>query len=483
MENWLTKRANLTPDRMAIRFGDATLTFAEMRKRVLQIAGQIAKHVDDNERIALITPNNLTGYLMILAIQQLDKTVVLLNRRLSPREMAFQLADAAITTVLQDDAFVGELANVHQLNFSAILATEAEPIVPVAAFDLDKVTSIMYTSGTTGNPKGVMQTFGNHFHSAVGSALNLGLTPNDVWLAAVPIFHISGLSIMMRSLIYGMGVVLYERFDVERINQELLTGQVTTISVVPVMLKQLLAQLPAGAVYHERFRTMLLGGGPTDLTTLEKATAAGIEIVQSYGMTETASQVIALDASSATRKLGSAGKPLFPVEVRVQKVNDADKVGRIQIKSPTLAVGYLNRPDKYAEAFVDGWFDTGDMGWLDDEGFLYVEGREGDMISSGGENVFPDEIESVYGEADAIAQMSVVGIPDDRWGAVPVAFVMFKGEQTMDFEALRNFGRDRLAHYKVPVRFFETETFPRTASGKIQRHKLRDQLTTAQEIK
>ena len=258
MENWLTKRANLTPARMAIRFGDATLTFAEMRKRVLQIAGQIAKHVDDNERIALITPNNLTGYLMILAIQQLDKTVVLLNRRLSPREMAFQLADAAITTVLQDDAFVGELANVHQLNFSAILATEAEPITPVAAFELDKVTSIMYTSGTTGNPKGVMQTFGNHFYSAVGSALNLGLTPNDVWLAAVPIFHISGLSIMMRSLIYGMGVVLYERFDVERINQELLTGQVTTISVVPVMLKQLLAQLPAGAVYHERFRTMLL---------------------------------------------------------------------------------------------------------------------------------------------------------------------------------------------------------------------------------
>ena len=170
MENWLTKRANLTPDRMAIRFGDATLTFAEMRKRVLQIAGQIAKHVDDNERIALITPNNLTGYLMILAIQQLDKTVVLLNRRLSPREMAFQLADAAITTVLQDDAFVGELANVHQLNFSEILATEAEPIVPVAAFDLDKVTSIMYTSGTTGNPKGDIQRFGSVFYLSVFSA-------------------------------------------------------------------------------------------------------------------------------------------------------------------------------------------------------------------------------------------------------------------------------------------------------------------------
>ncbi|CAM2743849.1 o-succinylbenzoate--CoA ligase [Weissella confusa] len=483
MENWLTKRAMLTPNRMAVRFEDTTLTFAEMRQRVLTIAGQITQHIDGNERIALITPNNLTGYLMILAIQQLGKTVVLLNRRLSPREMAFQLDDAEITTVIQDDRFVGELPAAKQVAFAEILATAAEAINPVADFDLDKVTSIMYTSGTTGNPKGVMQTFGNHFYSAVGSALNLGLTPDDVWLAAVPIFHISGLSIMMRSLIYGMGVSLYERFDVAKINAELMAGQVTTISVVPVMLKQLLAQLPEGAKYHDRFRTMLLGGGPTDLTTLEKATAAGIEIVQSYGMTETASQVIALDAASATQKLGSAGKPLFPVEVRIQKATDNDKVGRIQIKSPTLAVGYLNRPDKYAESFVDGWFDTGDMGWLDDDGFLYVEGREGDMISSGGENVFPDEIESVYGEATAIDQISVVGIPDERWGAVPVAFLSFKSGETMDFDSLRTFGRERLAHYKVPARFFVTDNFPRTASGKIQRHKLRDQLAEAREIK
>ena len=482
MENWLTKRAMLTPDRMAVRFENTTLTFAEMRQRVLTIAGQITQHIDDNERIALITPNNLTGYLMILAVQQLDKTVVLLNRRLSPREMAFQLDDAAITTVFQDDRFEGELP-VKQVTFAEVLATNADAVDPVADFDLDKVTSIMYTSGTTGNPKGVMQTFGNHFYSAVGSALNLGLTPDDVWLAAVPIFHISGLSIMMRSLIYGMGVSLYERFDVEKINAELMAGQVTTISVVPVMLKQLLAQLSEGAKYHERFRTMLLGGGPTDLTTLEKATAAGIEIVQSYGMTETASQVIALDAASATKKLGSAGKPLFPVEVRIQKAKETDQVGRIQIKSPTLAVGYLNRPDKYAESFVDGWFDTGDMGWLDDDGFLYVEGREGDMISSGGENVFPDEIESVYGEATAIDQISVVGIPDERWGAVPVAFLSFKPGEAMDFASLRTFGRDRLAHYKVPARFFVTDKFPRTASGKIQRHKLRNQLDEAQEVK
>lgn len=479
MENWLTKRANLTPDRFAVRFADESLTFAQLQSRVLAIAGQLAQHLDDNPRVALITPNELTGYLMILAIQQLNKTVVLLNRRLSSREMAFQLTDAAVTTVVQDNQFTAELTGVMQLTFAHVLATPARTITPVADFDLDMVTSIMYTSGTTGNPKGVMQTFGNHFYSAVGSALNIGLQPDDVWLAAVPIFHISGLSIMMRSLIYGMGVVLYDHFDVPQINAELRAGHITRISVVPVMLKALLADLPQGVRYHERFQTMLLGGGPTDLTTLEKATTMGIDIVQSYGMTETASQVIALDANNATRKLGSAGKPLFPVEVRIQKAVLTDKVGRIQVKSPTLAVGYLNQPVKYAQAFVDGWFDTGDMGWLDDEGFLYIEGREGDMISSGGENVFPDEIESIYSQLDSIAQISVVGVSDERWGAVPVAFVAFKDATTMSGDELRAYGREYLAHYKVPAKFYATTTFPRTASGKIQRHKLRDQLTIA----
>lgn len=474
MDNWLIKRAQLTPDRLAVHYQDTRLTFAQMKDRVLKLASQLAVYTQNQERVAVITSNNLQGYLMILAVQQLGKTVVLINRRLAAREIDFQLKDAAINVVVQDDDFNLTLSDVQQLTFAKISdTTVVDTITPVPDFNLEKVTSIMYTSGTTGNPKGVMQTFGNHFYSAVGSALNLGIMPNDVWLAVVPIFHISGLSIMMRSLIYGMGVRLFEKFDVQKINDILLAGEVTTISVVPMMLTRLLAALPANTQYHHNFRTMLLGGGPTDLTTLQKATNAGIEVVQSYGMTETASQVIALDAANAPRKIGSAGQPLLPVSLRIAHPDDKQH-GRIQIKSPTLAVGYLNQPEKYADSFEDGWFDTGDMGWIDDEGFLYIDGREGDMISSGGENVFPDEIESTYAELSEISQIAVVGVPDEKWGAVPIAFITFEDNKVLSQEALRDFGREMLAHYKVPARFYQLDEFPRTASGKVQRHKLID---------
>lgn len=482
MDNWLIKRAQLTPNRLAVHYQDTRLTFVQMKDRVLRLASQLAVYAQNQERVAVITSNNLQGYLMILAVQQLGKTVVLINRRLAAREITFQLKDAAINLVVQDDDFNLTLSNVQQLTFATISdTTVGNAITPVSDFNSEKVTSIMYTSGTTGNPKGVMQTFGNHFYSAVGSALNLGVMPNDVWLAVVPIFHISGLSIMMRSLIYGMGVRLVEKFDVQKINDILLAGEVTTISVVPMMLTRLLAALPANKQYHPNFRTMLLGGGPTDLMTLQKATNAGIEVVQSYGMTETASQVIALDAANAPRKIGSAGQPLLPVSLRIAHL-DNNQHGRIQIKSPTLAVGYLNQPEKYADSFEDGWFDTGDMGWIDDEGFLYIDGREGDMISSGGENVFPDEIESTYAELAEIAQVAVVGVPDEKWGAVPIAFITFEGDKVLSQKDLRNFGREMLAHYKVPAKFYRLDEFPRTASGKVQRHKLIDVMSQATRI-
>jgi O-succinylbenzoic acid--CoA ligase len=219
---------------------------------------------------------------------------------------------------------------------------------------------------------------------------------------------------------------------------------------------------------------VLLGGGPTDMPTLERASKLGVAIVQSYGMTETASQVVALAGEDAVRKLGSVGKPLFPVEIRVKTTADA-QTGRVQVKSPTLTVGYLNNEAKYQAAFDDGWFDTGDMGWFDEEGYLYIQGREGDMISSGGENVFPDEIESAYAALPEIETIAVAGVPDEKWGAVPVAYIKFVPGQSLTQATLRAFGRQQLAHFKVPAKFVTVTDFPRTASGKLQRHLLAEQ--------
>lgn len=479
MENWLTKRAYLSPDKPAVQFEARTLTFKQLQMAVLELAGKLSQLLDGNQRVGVLTRNNLAGYEMILALQQLGQQMVLLNSRLSTDELAYQIADAGLSQVLVDDQLQYDLA-VEQVPFTTVQSMPEQEIKPVATFDHNQVTTIMYTSGTTGRPKGVLQTYGNHFYSAMGSVLNLGLSDQEAWLAVVPIFHISGLSIMMRSLIYGMKVVLVEQFNPSAINQLLLAGQATIMSVVPTMLTALQDDLLTEQRYPKRFRTFLVGGGPTDRADLMRAQKSGAAIVQSYGMTETASQVVALDPQMAAQKIGSVGKPLFPVSLRIKTSEEGKKkVGRVQIKSPTLTVGYLNQREKYQATFDEGWFDTGDRGYFDEDGYLYLLGRDGDMISSGGENVFPDEVEEVYRALTEIDDIAVMGQANQRWGQVPVAVVRFKAAQSLSAEQLRKYGRQHLAHYKVPQVFYldSTPSFPRTASGKVQRYKLAQNLS------
>lgn len=479
MENWLIKRARLTPTRVAVTDGKKHMTFSQVASAATNIAGKIVALHDKNDRVALIMTNNTQGYLVIMALQQLGKTIVLINRRLSVAEINYQLADASVALVLTDDHYDSRLAVAQQIKFSEL--PEGQPVLPIAEYPEDFVTSVMYTSGTTNRPKGVMQTYQNHFMSAVGSALNLGLTADDSWLTVVPIFHISGFSILMRSLIYGMRVVLVEKFDAAQINTLLIHNTITTMSVVPVMLKQLLAVLPENVNYNDKFRAMLLGGGPTDKLTLQQAQAHHLPIIQSYGMTETASQVVALDAADIHDKLGSVGKPLFPVSVAIRdQSGQSAQQGSIWIKSPTLTVGYLNQPAKLTENMQFGWFNTEDYGYFDDDGFLYIQGRAGDMISSGGENIFPDEIEATYAKMPGLDDMVVVGVPDQLWGSVPVAVV---SGVDLSVAKLRQYGREKLAHYKVPKHFYVAKTWYRTASGKVQRRRFETALSELKELK
>lgn len=481
MENWLTKRARLTPTRVAVTDGQKQMTFSEVAQAAAAMAGRIAmlKSAQNHDRIALLMVNNLSGYLVIMALQQLGKTIVFINRRLSVAEINYQLSDADVDIVLTDDHYEQKLVVQQQVKFSDLPI--GKPVTPTSDYPDDFVTSIMYTSGTTSHPKGVMQTYQNHFMSAMGSALNLGLTANDAWLTVVPIFHISGFSILMRSLLYGMRVVLVEKFNASKINDWLIHDTITTMSVVPVMLKTLLAELPDGVNYNDHFRTMLLGGGPTDKQTLQQAQAHHLPIIQSYGMTETASQIVALAPEDIQEKLGSVGKPLFPVTVDIRDdQGQSTAVGNIWVKTPTLTPGYLNQPDQLNKNMSSGWFNTEDFGYFDTDGFLYIQGRQGDMISSGGENIFPDEVESVYAKMPGLENIVVIGVPDEKWGAIPVAVVSGTHLSMAD---LRTYGRERLAHYKVPKHFYRAKTWYRTASGKVQRHRFAQALTELQALK
>lgn len=467
-QNWLLKQAATQPNQIAIDDGNERLSFAELKKQVEVVVGKI-DHLNPGSRVGLLATNTLMSYKLALAIMCSGRTIVWLNWRLAGEELERQIKDSGLQLCLVENSLWRSGMTNPFKSYSAFLITNADPGELIPVFKSDWVASIMYTSGTTGKPKGVLQTFGNHFYSAVSSALNLGLSSADKWLCVAPIFHISGFSIIMRGLIYGMTVRLVEKFRAEEIERILANETVTIMSVVPFMLKKLIQQQnKTNTHYNSAFRCMLLGGGTIDRETLEICLQRSIPVVQCYGMTETCSQIVALRSVDALLKLGSVGQPLFSTQLKLSKD------GEILLKTPTLTPGYLNLPDKLPSKMIDGWYRTGDIGHLDKEGYLYIDGRADEMLISGGENIFPQEVEQVYQRYPQINEVAVVGQNDSVWGQVPVAFVV--SDRRLSTTKLMNYGYEHLARYKVPQHYIFVSELPKNASGKIRRFMLREKL-------
>lgn len=467
-QNWLLKQAATQPNQIAIDDGNERLSFDELKKQVEVLVGKI-DHLNPGSRVGLLATNTLMSYKLALAIMCSGRTIVWLNWRLAGEELERQIKDSGLQLCLVENSLWRSGMTNPFKSYSAFLITNADPGELIPVFKSDWVASIMYTSGTTGKPKGVLQTFGNHFYSAVSSALNLGLSSADKWLCVAPIFHISGFSIIMRGLIYGMTVRLVEKFRAEEIERILANETVTIMSVVPFMLKKLIQQQnKTNTHYNSAFRCMLLGGGTIDRETLEICLQRSIPVVQCYGMTETCSQIVALRSVDALLKLGSVGQPLFSTQLKLSKD------GEILLKTPALTPGYLNLPNKLPSKMIDGWYRTGDIGHLDKEGYLYIDGRADEMLISGGENIFPQEVEQVYQRYPQINEVAVVGQNDSVWGQVPVAFVV--SDRRLSTTKLMNYGYEHLARYKVPQHYIFVSELPKNASGKIRRFMLQEKL-------
>jgi len=312
--------------------------------------------------------------------------------------------------------------------------------------------TVLFTSGTTGAPKAVVLTRLNHEASAIASAWNLGVAPDDRWLCVLPLHHIGGLAILLRSAMYGTTAVLHERFDAERVVAAIEAGEVSLVSLVPTMLRRM---REAGLSGPGGVRAILLGGGPVPRDLLEWAAAIGLPVLQTYGMTETASQIATLRAGEAVAHHGSAGRPLPGVELAV------DGAGEILVRGPMVSAGALS---------ADGWLHTGDRGHLDEDGFLHVEGRIDDVIVTGGENVAAVEVEQALLSHPAVADAAVAGRPDQDWGRAVTAWVVL-ATHVADSE-LAAHCRARLAGFKVPKEFIRVDELPRNAAGKLQRAKL-----------
>jgi O-succinylbenzoic acid--CoA ligase len=438
LDNWLAQRAETYPERTALIAGELQLSYAELEREATAAARRLAaRGARRGATVALDLKPGLEYLVLLHALMKLGAVAYPLNTELpaSERRAEAQRAGAMVARGLGD-----------------IGLTEAD-LPLLGEHDLDRLHCRILTSGTSGESRLVGLTYGNHLWSAVGSGFNLGVDPNDRWLCCLPLYHVSGISIVMRSVIYGTGAVVHDGFDADRIAESLELDGVTLVSLVTTQLVRLLA----AGVDLSRPRAILVGGGPIPLELLEEATGRGATVVQTYGLTEAASQVTTLAPGEARRKLGSAGRPLLTTHLRI----DEDE---ILVQGPTVAPGCADE---------DGWLHTGDLGRIDDEGFLYVTDRLGDVIVSGGENVLPAEVEEVLLRHPDVADAAAVGRSDPEWQESVTAVVVRRSGAKVSADELRRHCASELAGYKVPKQVEFVAALPRTDSGKLVRRALR----------
>jgi o-succinylbenzoate---CoA ligase len=486
--NLLAQRAYLTPNRVAFIFEDQEVTFLELYEQAQLVAERLTTlGVKKEDHVGVLLRNHIDMVYILFGIQLLGSIAVFLNNRLTTSEIEWQIKDSNTILLVTEEKYetiFSGLTGPIMLKHKLFKQKRTAIIVP-KEISLNSICSIMYTSGTTGTPKGVLQTYGNHWWSATGAALNLGIYDTDRWICAVPLFHISGFSILMRSIIYGMTVILHEGFEEEKVLKEIIHNRASIISVVSTMLIRLLDKMDAPL--PSTFRCALAGGGPLSKHLLEECVKKNVPVYQTYGMTETASQVVTLSPEDSLAKLGSAGKPLFPVQLKIKNGQDTEakplESGEIFIKGPNVTIGYLNRPSVTNEKIQSGWLSTGDIGYLDKDGFLFVQDRRSDLIISGGENIYPAEIEGILQSHDQVLEAGVIGIEDLEWGQVPVAIVVKKAGTSLTREQLIDFSLGKLAKYKVPKKIVFIDELPRNAAKKLVRHKLRDWWKTTQTLR
>ncbi|GEO59462.1 AMP-binding protein [Companilactobacillus bobalius] len=476
MENWLVKRAKLDPDKVALILEHADFTFKELNVCVQLFASKLfTSGIRKNDPVALFSDNCFNGYVAILALQQLGARTIMLDTELSFDSLNYQIHDCKPKTILiSDSASTEEITKVDwsQTLMSDILSlNKSADYTPVSEFDDNQVAVILYTPNDN-NDIGVMLTYGNFFFSAMGTSLSLGITKQDIWVLTLPIFNAPGFSIIMRSLIYGIGVYLIDGFDISQINKVLINERATIISLTPPMLRDLLNTLPKGKSYNSKFRCVFLGYGLVDNWTILRCNMLDIPVLQSYGMTDTTSNIAALSFNDAEAKTGSCGQPFFTEQIRITDINQ-DNIGCIEVKSPTIAIGYLNKRQLYQSRFTkDGFFKTGDMGYLDEDNFLYLKGRKSELIYRGNKIIYPREIENIYRSINGIVDICIVGIDNNLENQVPVAYIELKQNAYLSGATLEEFGRHNLIDYQVPTEFRLVEKIPKTTSGKILHTKL-----------
>ncbi len=499
LASWFAARATRTPERRSLHFEGRDWTFMQMQAEIEACAAQLkALGVGKGDRVAFLGLNQPMFFFSMFATARLGAIFVPLNFRLTGAELAFMIEDCAAKALIVDAqlAPVIEPMRAQLTTLRAWLSAEpgaqwtpsAPPPATPERVGEDDVAMIMYTSGTTGRPKGAMLTHGNFWWNNINSLLISDTLQDDITLTAAPIFHIGGLNVTtLVTLLKGGAVILHRAFDPGRALAAIAEHRVTTMFGVPAMF-MFMAQHPAFATTDlSSVRSLIVGGAPCPLPILTAYEARDVSMQQGYGLTETAPAVTILAPEFALSKVGSSGRtPLFTdvelIDAAGARIDEPGKPGEVLVRGPNVTPGYWGLPGATREAIdAEGWLHTGDAGYFDAEGFLTISDRIKDMIISGGENVYPAEVESALMRHPAIAEVAVIGQPDPQWGETIVAVAALKPDQTLTIEDLREFAGKTLARYKLPRRLETVSALPRNATGKILKYQLRKTFTAAEK--
>jgi acyl-CoA synthetase (AMP-forming)/AMP-acid ligase II len=497
----LEHHASRTPDKPIAVHGDRVVTYAGMQAWSADVAGGLASRgVGAGDVVGLLSYNNVEFLATIFAANHLGAVAMPINWRLAAPELRFilehsgarslvcgaelrELAEAATQgldpapakILVTDDSVDG------WARFADLRADGPPPArVPAAANDLHR---LMYTSGTTGRPKGVMLTHANLAWKNFAHVTEFGFTADDVGLACGPLYHVGALDLVTTTMIaVGATTVVHTTFDAQQVVDEIERSRITTIWAAPAMVRAILDVPGVESRDLSSVRVIIAGGEKMPIPTIERirTTFPSAWFADAYGLTETVSGDTFLDRDHVVSKLGSVGRPCQYLDLQIWDEDGAPVAagerGEVVLRGPKVFPGYWRDPDATAAAFRGGWFHTGDIGVLDDDGFLTIVDRLKDMIVSGGENIASSEVERVLYEHEAVVEAAAVGRPDDRWGEVPVAFVVVDDAATVTADELLEHCRGQLAKFKVPKDVVFIDALPRNPSGKVLKRELRDRI-------
>lgn len=457
--DWLRYGAEHYPNRICIN----EYTYNDIYRGVVHVARKLEPL--QASRIAILSDNSVMMAIYVLATMVVHKELLLLNVHLKPKEIENQLAQLDVTTVLHSverrEQLPNSISTIVFESLERILSDEEADDTFDWTFEDRDIAVIMNTSATTGQFKSVPLRWMQIRAHVQASKEVLGKTEQDNWLMVLPLFHVSGLSILLRSLYNGTAVTILPKYDKAQVLKLIESENINMMSLVPTILTQL-----EPSIIHHNLRVILLGGEFIPMALIDACEKKSLPIYKTYGMTETFSQSVTFSVLDYPHKRDSVGKPLPGMQVRIDKP-DADGVGEIHLTGPMVMTGYIDKEP------IDGDLNTDDIGYVDEDGFVYILNRRKDLIISGGENIYPKELEDLVYTLPSVKECAVVPVPDPKWGQVPALFVAFHDGESMTADEIVSFMTKSLAKYKVPKYVKILPALPRNGTGKIVRNELR----------